>query len=247
MNNEKAQKYYLNYLKKENLYNEKIYQKGIKKLNKGYPVQYIIGNVDFYGNIIKVNKNVLIPRFETEQLIEKTTKYINQIFKKENIKIIDLGTGSGCIAITLKKIFPNSKIDAIDISKKALNIAQKNAKANNTKINFKKQSMEKKLKDEYDIIISNPPYLKKDEKIMDIVKKNEPKKALYAKNEGLYFYEKIIKNLKDKQNKYLLAFEIGENQSEKIKKIANKYLQNIKIIIEKDYNNKNRFIFIIKN
>ena len=96
--------YYLKYLKNNNLYSKETYQQGIKQLQEGKPIQYIIGNVDFYGNIINVNENVLIPRFETELLVEKTIKYINQHFKNKKLNIIDFRTGSGCIAIALKKI-----------------------------------------------------------------------------------------------------------------------------------------------
>lgn len=239
--------YYYNYLQKENIYNDKIYIKGINKLTKGMPIQYIIGNVDFYGNIIKVNKNVLIPRFETELLIEKTINYINKIFKNEtNLSLVDLGTGSGCIAITLKKLLPNITIDAYEISKKAIHVAKENAEYNNVNINIINYDITTPLPKNYDIIISNPPYISFKEKIMDIVKKNEPHMALYAKNEGLYFYEQILKNLKTNK-KYLIAFEIGMMQGKKIKNLANKYLDNPIVSIEKDYSNKNRYIFIYKS
>ena len=96
----------------------------IKELESGIPVQYIVGNVDFYGYTFKVNKNTLIPRFETELLVEKTIKYINKYFNNE-IKILDIGTGSGCIAITLNKLLDNSRVTAVDISKNALDVAMK--------------------------------------------------------------------------------------------------------------------------
>ena len=109
-------------------------EEGIKKLESGVPVQYIVGHVDFYGNILKVNENVLIPRFETELLVEKTINYIKQYFNKK-VSIVDLGTGSGCIAITLKKEL-ECEVDAVDISINALNVARDNAKENNISINF---------------------------------------------------------------------------------------------------------------
>ncbi|UKI27429.1 MAG: HemK family protein methyltransferase [Bacilli bacterium] len=107
----------------------------IKELESGIPVQYIVGNVDFYGYTFKVNKNTLIPRFETELLVEKTIKYINKYFNNE-IKILDIGTGSGCIAITLNKLLDNSRVTAVDISKNALDVARENNKINNTDVNF---------------------------------------------------------------------------------------------------------------
>ncbi len=235
--------YYLNYLKKEGIYTEKLYQEGIKRIKNKEPIQYIIGNVDFYGYKIKVNKNVLIPRFETELLVEKTIKYINKIFNTPTLTLADLGTGSGCIAIALKNILPNLEIDAYDISKQALYLASINAKNNNANIKFIKKDITKPLTKKYNIIISNPPYISYTEPIMDIVKDNEPHIALYAKNNGLYFYEAILKNI-DITPPFLIAFEIGYKQADKIKYYANKYLNNIEISVEKDYSNKDRYIFI---
>lgn len=218
-------------------------KEGLKKLEEGYPVQYIVGEVDFYGNIIKVNKDVLIPRFETELLVEKTINYINKYFNRQ-VSILDIGTGSGCIAITLSKI-TNSKVTAIDISDKALEVAKNNAKLNDTNITFVKSNIFTNVKDTYDIIISNPPYIRYDEEIMDIVKNNEPSIALYADNNGLYFYEQILKECSKYLNKkYLIAFEIGAYQAKDIISLANTYLKNINICVEKDYSGLDRFIFI---
>ena len=240
--------YYLKYLKNNNLYSKETYQQGIKQLQEGKPIQYIIGNVDFYGNIINVNENVLIPRFETELLVEKTIKYINQHFKNKKLNIIDLGTGSGCIAIALKKILTSLEVDALDISKEAIELAKKNAHQNKVSINFIEGNMEDPLSKKYDVIISNPPYIDYGEEIMDIVKNNEPHIALYAKEKGIYYYHKIIKNLMNNlPNNYLIAFEIGHTKTKKIQELAIKYLDNPKIIIEKDHSGKDRFIFIINN
>ena len=199
-------------------------KENIKRLNNGEPVQYIVGNVSFYGNIIDVDKRVLIPRFETEELVENTIKYI----KKYNYNsIVDIGTGSGCIAITIKKIFPSMLVDAVDISKDALALAQSNSIKNDTLINFYEGNLLNPLNKKYDIIISNPPYIAYDEEIMDIVKNNEPHLALYADNNGLYYYEEILKNVYNYINKNgLIAFEIGYDQAEKIKQIVQKYLNN---------------------
>ena len=192
-------------------------KEGIERLQNGEPVQYIVGNVNFYGNEIKVNKNVLIPRFETEELVEYTISYIKKMFK-EKINIIDLGTGSGCIAITLKKKI-NSNVSAIDISKEALEVAKENAKKNKVEIDFIQNDMLDNISNKFDVIISNPPYISKNEEIQDIVRKNEPSLALYADNEGLYYYEKIIKQAKKNlKEKFIIAFEIGYMQGEKIKK-----------------------------
>ena len=218
-------------------------EEGIKRLEKGEPVQYIVGNVDFYGINLDINKNVLIPRFETEELVEKTIKKIKKKFKNK-IDIVDLGTGSGCIIITLKKHI-NSNCDAIDISKDALDVALKNAIKNNVDICFIENDFLENIDKKYDVIISNPPYISYDEEIMDIVKNNEPKLALYADNNGLECYFKILKNIKKNLKKnFIIAFEIGYLQGNSIKDIANKYLDNINISIEKDLQGKDRFIFI---
>lgn len=231
----------LEYLKK--YLDESKLEEGIKKLEQGIPVQYIVGNVDFYGSIIEVNENVLIPRFETEELVSKTIERIKNKFNKK-IDILDLGTGSGCIIITLKKKI-DSNCDAIDISDKALEIAKNNALKNKVEINFIKNDFLENINKKYDVIISNPPYISYDEEIMDIVKKNEPKLALYASNNGLDCYERILKNIKNnlKEN-FIIAFEIGYLQGNDIKNIINEYLDNVNISIEKDLQGKDRFIFI---
>ena len=228
------------YLSKDKL------EEGLEKLKKGLPVQYIVGNVDFYGNTLKVNENVLIPRFETETLVEKTVNYAKK-YLKEPLKIIDLGTGSGAIAITLKKLL-NSKIDALDISKKALEVAKENAKINNVEINFFQNDMLEGIEEKYDIIISNPPYIAYDEEVEEIVKNNEPSIALYAENNGLEYYEKILKKAKNNLNKPgIIAFEIGMKQGKEIKQLARKYFDIDKIKVEKDLTGKDRYIFIINS
>lgn len=231
----------IEYLKK--YLKDKDIDTAIKELENGIPVQYIVGNVNFYGNTINVNKNVLIPRFETELLVDKTIKYIKTNFKN-HVDILDIATGSGCIAITLKKEI-DSTVDASDISEEAIKVAQENALNNKVDINFINSDMLTNITKKYDIIISNPPYLTKEDDIMDIVKNNEPEIALYAKDNGLYYYDIILKNIKNNlKDKYLIAFEIGYTQGEAIKNIALKYLDNINVKIEKDYSNKDRFVFI---
>ena len=232
----------IEYLKKY-LPNKEL-ENALKRLNDGEPVQYIVGEVDFYGHKLKVNKNVLIPRFETEELVFKTINYLKNYSKKE-LKIVDLGTGSACIAITLKKELPDSKISAVDISKDALLLAKENAMLNNVDIDFYLGNMLEPLNEKYDCIISNPPYIDKSEEVMGIVKNNEPHLALYAKNKGLEYYEFILKNAKNYLNDtYLIAFEIGMNQANDIKKIINKYFPKSKVVIEQDMQDRDRFMFI---
>lgn len=232
------------YLKETGNNQEIDYDKVLCELKAGKPIQYIIGNVNFYGNTIEVNESVLIPRFETELLVEKTITKIKKYFPNQKVSIIDLGTGSGCIAISLKKNL-DATVDALDISKDALELAKINAQKNNTEINFINDDMTTYQEKKYDIIISNPPYIRFDEPIMDIVKNNEPQVALYAKEDGLYYYRKILENITNITNdKFLICFEIGLNQSTTIVDIAKKHLDNVFIIVEKDYSDKERFIFI---
>lgn len=228
---------YLKKYVKENL------DEAIERYKNGEPVQYIIGNVNFYGNTIKVNKNVLIPRFETEELVEKTIKRIKNKFDQQ-INILDLCTGSGCIAITLKKEL-NSNITATDISIDALEVAKENIKLNNVDIKLIESNLFSNINDKFDCIISNPPYISYDEEIDDIVKNNEPNIALYAPNNGLYFYEEILKNIQNYLNdKFIVAFEIGYKQGNDLIKIADKYLDNVNILVEKDLQGRDRFLFI---
>ena len=217
----------------------------IKKINKGYPIQYAIGNVNFFGYEIIVDKNVLIPRFETEQLVEETLKYFN---KQDKLNILDLGTGSGCISIALKHQLPNANIIAIDKSKKALEVAKKNASLNETKINFFKKNISQKVEGTFDLIISNPPYISKKEKIMASVKKYEPNIALYAKNNGLYYYEQILNIYKNSLSKTgIMAFEIGCFQKEEIENLITKIMPSKSFKCLKDYSGKDRFIFIFND
>lgn len=237
--------YLKKYIKESNL-DSSYFDKYKKELLKGKPIQYIIGNVNFYGNIINVNENVLIPRFETELLCEKTIKKIKELYPNKKVDILDMGTGSGCIAITLKKEL-DVNVVAIDISPEALEVAKENAKTNSVDITFINADMTTYKDKLYDIIISNPPYIRYDEEIMNIVKDNEPHIALYADDEGLYFYKKIIDNIPliTKEN-YLIAFEIGELEANSIVSYAKDKLTSINISVDKDYSGKDRFIFIEK-
>lgn len=228
----------IEYLKK---YYDGPIEEALKELEQGKPVQYIVGNVDFFDINLKVNENVLIPRFETEELVDKVIKYAKNFDR--TLKIVDIGTGSGAIAITLKKKL-KANVTATDISESALEVAKENALLNNVYINFKQGNLLEPLNEKYDILVSNPPYIAYDEEIMEIVKNNEPHLALYAPNNGLYCYEEILKNARNYLNdKALIAFEIGEKQGESLKELSLKYL-GIEAKIEKDLQGRDRFAFI---
>ncbi|MDE6292170.1 MAG: HemK family protein methyltransferase, partial [Bacilli bacterium] len=169
-------------------YNERKLKKIGRKVSKNYPVQYFIGNVNFYGYEIIVNKKVLIPRFETEGLVEKTLEYLKK-YEMEDASVLDLGTGSGCISIALKHEMPSLSITALDKSSQALSVANLNFKKHKLNItSIHKNMLRYRPINKYNLIISNPPYIAHDE-IIDPKTKHEPKMALYAKNKGLYYYE----------------------------------------------------------
>lgn len=224
---------------------EKLYKSSLEALKENKPIQYVIGNVNFYGLKFIVNKNVLIPRFETEELVEQVVEYTKDL-NKDKIKILDLGCGSGAIGLTLKSILKDSEVTLVDISKEALEIAKLNANNLNLDVTFIESDWFSNVKlEQYDIIVSNPPYIRTDEEIEEIVKNNEPSLALYGGVDGLDCYRKILANIKPYlNNKFLIAFEIGESQKEEIYDIVNKYLKDIEIICKKDLYGRNRMIFV---
>lgn len=230
---------FINYLK---------YKKIINGLNKGKALQYLTKQTYFYEYSFYVNKNVLIPRPETEILVDITNKFINEYFNKD-ISILDVGTGSGNIAITLKKLNENSKVTAIDISNKALKVARKNAKLNNVDITFIKSNLLNNINNKYDVLISNPPYIdKENDFVEEIVLNNEPHLALFAPNKGLDNYIKILKESKKVlNNKNIIAFEIGDKQKEDLIKIVKEYYADSIIKAYKDNNNLDRILIVLNN
>ena len=205
---------------------ESILNKYVNKLKNGYPLQYITNNQEFMGLNFYVDENVLIPQPDTEVLVESAIKYITEITVNKkisinNIKLLDLCTGSGAIAISLKKYIPQIKVYASDISEKALEISKINANNNNVEINFIKSDMFKNINEKFDIIVSNPPYIKTSE-ISKLSKdvQNEPVLALDGGEDGLKFYRLISEQI----NNYLksdgiLMMEIGFDQANQVKSI----------------------------
>ena len=225
-----------------------LYQKALISLQNNKPLQYVIGNVNFYGINYTINENVLIPRFETEELVENIKNYII----KNNLttpKILDLGTGSGVIGLTLKKFFPTADVTLTDISPKALEVAKTNAKNLNLNVTLIQSNwLDNVNKEPYDIIVSNPPYIKEDEEIEEIVKNNEPHLALYGGKSGLDCYQNIINDIKPYlKEKYLIAFEIGYQQGKSLETLIKNTLDNVKITIKQDLSSKDRMLFVEKN
>ena len=224
-----------------------LYKKAINALKEGKPLQYVLNKVNFYGNNFYVDERVLIPRFETEELVENTIKYIKEFFQ-EPIDIVDLGTGTGVIGLTLEKKLSPKSVDLIDISKEALQVTNINCGNLNSKANIIENNFLEGIDKKYDLIISNPPYIMDDEEIEGIVKNNEPHLALYAGEDGLDCYRKILstckKNMKDR---CIIAFEIGSTQANDIINLTKTYLGNLKIEVKQDLSGRDRMLFIFQN
>jgi release factor glutamine methyltransferase len=208
-------------------------QNVLSELKYQIPIQYIIGETEFYGLPFKVDKNVLIPRPETEELVD----WIIQNHKNEqNIKILDIGSGSGCIAISLAKNLPKAQVSAIDISAEALSVAKNNAALNKVNVNFLNADILKiqKLNADFDIIVSNPPYVRELEKdqMQQNVLANEPHIALFVKNENpLLFYDKIAELAKIHLTENgVLYFEINQYLgNETVELLKTKGFKNIEV------------------
>ena len=219
-------------------------EKALSELKKHVPIQYIIGETEFYGLTFKVNDAVLIPRPETEELVNWIIKDANE---DKSLQILDIGTGSGCIAITLAKFLTNAKVTAIDICESALEVAKENAINNNVKINFITSNILnlKELHQKFDIIVSNPPYVRELEKeqMHQNVLNNEPHLALFVENDDpLLFYNKITKLAKENlTTNGALYFEINQylgNEMEQL--LTSKQFKNIKL--KKDIYDVDRMI-----
>jgi len=217
----------------------------LNQLKKEIPIQYLLGKTHFYGLEFEVNENVLIPRPETEELVEWIINENSKTDKSKKIKILDIGTGSGCIAISLAKNIPNAEVYAIDVSKKAIETAKRNAIRNKVEVTFILQDILKtdELKCNFDIIVSNPPYVRNLEK--EEIKKNvldyEPHLALFVEdNDALIFYRKIAelakKNLSENGQLY---FEINQYLGKEMTNLLEK-LDFKKIELRKDIYNNDR-------
>ena len=219
------------------------------RANNDEPLDYLFNKHEYIGMNFYVDKNVLIPRPETEELIQETIGVIRaNKLPRENI--IDVCTGSGIIAISLKKEFNESEVYGTDISSEAIKIAFTNAKNNDLDVKFLVGNIlepAKALNKKFDILISNPPYVEKMEDIAENVKKYEPLNAIYVEN-GTYFYEEIFKNYKDiMKDKFLMAFEINYDQEDKLTDLIYKYFDenNSMYRFQKDSFGKTRFLFIL--
>ena len=218
---------------------EEIYQ----QLATHKPAQYIIGYADFFGMQLTVDERVLIPRPETEELVQ----LILAENPKENLKILDIGTGSGAIALALAKNRPNWLVTATDISQEALDLASENAKNQNLNIFFKKSDCFAEISEKYDIIVSNPPYIsREDESEVGLnVLHSEPHLALFADEDGLAIYRRIAEDAKD----YLkdggkIYLEIGDKQGQSVPDLFRRHLPEKRVRTLKDQFGQDRMVVV---
>lgn len=212
----------------------------------GRPIQHILGYEWFYGTRFKVTHNTLIPRPETEEIVDRFLQQNNKM--EHTLKVLDIGTGTGAIAITIKKERPEYEVTATDLSPKALTVAKENAEANNVSIRFMEGDLTEPLQSEkFDVILSNPPYIGEHEKgVMDqSVLDYEPSMALFAENNGLLIYQRLAKELPQ----LLLPngqiyLEIGYQQGPSVKELFEQAFPNSHVRIEKDLSGHDRMLFV---
>ena len=219
-----------------------------KHIEKNMPLSHLAGFEYFYDRKFKVTKDVLSPRMETEELIYKVIEYIKSI-NKNNIKILDLCTGSGIIGITLRKELESKSLEVVasDISEEALKVAKENAIMNEAEVKFIQSDIFENINEKFDIIVSNPPYIAYNDKITmeDNVLNYDPHLALFAEEDGMYFYREIVENAKEYlEEDGLVFFEIGYDQREKILKLANE--NGFKAEVYKDINGRDRMAILVR-
>ena len=219
-----------------------------KHIEKNVPLSHLAGFEYFYDRKFKVTKDVLSPRMETEELIYKVIEYIKSI-NKNNIKILDLCTGSGIIGITLQKELESKSLEVVasDISEEALKVAKENAIMNEAEVKFIQSDIFENINEKFDIIVSNPPYIAYNDKITmeDNVLNYDPHLALFAEEDGMYFYREIVENAKEYlEEDGIVFFEIGYDQREKILKLAND--NGFKAEVYKDINGRDRMAILVR-
>lgn len=228
---------------------EELIKKGIEEYVSGKPVQHIVGYTYFYGYKMVVNGDVLIPRPETEELIGYVLAYYDEMFDGKKVDVVDVGTGSGNIAVALAKEESNMNVSASDISFEALETAKVNAYNNQANVTFYQGNMldpfiDKGLK--FDILVSNPPYIPDDEYVEPLVLDNEPNIALFGGNKGMKFYQEIFENAKKVlKDKAIMAFEHSHKTRLEMLELANTYFPEANSFVIKDLNGKDRFLIVL--
>lgn len=221
------------------------FQEAVEQLISGVPPQYIVGKADFYGLTLKVTPDVLIPRVETEELVD----WVLADNSDQPMNVLDIGTGSGAIAIAVKKNRPHWQVTASDISPEAIEVAKQNAKLNHTDIEFVISDVFAKIPQSFDLIVSNPPYIAKDEQpYMDkSVIDNEPNLALYAEDEGLAIYKQIAGGVEHHLNPHgKLYLEIGFRQQAAVSNIFAQTMPGAVVVPKHDVAGNQRMIQVKK-
>jgi release factor glutamine methyltransferase len=220
-----------------------VFEKAVHEHVKGTPVQYIIGSEEFYGRKFIVNEEVLIPRPETEELVYETLKRIN----KRELKVVDIGTGSGAIAISLKLEQPSLTVYASDIAEESLKVARENADLLGAEVEFVQGDLLQPFRGQrFDVVISNPPYIPVSdiETMSEVVTEHEPHRALFAGEDGLDFYRRFMVELPEViAPGALVGFEIGAGQGEAVADLFKKAFVNVKVEVLNDINGKDRMVF----
>ena len=240
------------YLEYDQAVNQDVYNKflsGIERLKEDEPLAHILGYTWFMGYKLEVNSAVLIPRDETEELVGNVLIELDRFFEEqESITVIDVGTGSGAIAISLKKEEPKVKMYASDISAAAVKVANQNALNNHAEIAFFVGNMLDPYIDagiKVDILLCNPPYIPSEEELERSVNDYEPHLALFGGPDGLKYYQEVFENApKILNQRALMAFEIGYNQREVLLKMVKEYYPNCKAEVLKDINDKDRMLMV---
>jgi release factor glutamine methyltransferase len=225
------------------------YWQNIEQHAAGVPVQHLTGVEEFYGRTFQVNGDVLIPRPETEELIEETLQLASRYFREKAPSVADIGTGSGVIAITMKCELPDAAVTATDISERALETAKANAERLGADIAFELGDLAEPLQGrKWDIVLSNPPYIaySEAESLSDTVRDFEPHSALFAGKEGLALYEKMALQLPDLLNKPgIIGFEIGHEQGKAVQTLLQEAFPEAHVYVKKDINRNDRMVFCI--
>lgn len=211
------------------------------------PIQHLIGSEDFFGYTFKVNGDVLIPRFETEELVAYVLDYMDAYFPHhETIHVLDVGTGSGCIGLTLAKENPRCQVTATDISGNALKVARENAQALGVQVRFLEGDLYQPIQGErFDIIVSNPPYIPNTEEVLPVVRDHEPHVALFGGVTGLEYYERLIGEASQYLKPHaMMAFEHAFDKAKALRKLIKKALPHQRVEQKKDMQHKDRMTFV---
>ena len=218
--------------------------------SEGMPLQYVLGYEEFYGRRFLVNEHVLIPRPETEELVYEMLERIMRVFPGRTVDVLDIGTGSGIIAITMKLEYPELRVTATDLSEAALDVAKENARRLGVEITFVHGDLLEPFmpnEQQFDVILSNPPYIgtREKEELSDMVKEYEPELALFAGEDGLDIYRRLAEQLPACLRKPgLVGLEIGYTQGDAVRQLLREKFPRAKIEVAKDINGKERMVFL---